>query len=151
MIGGVLGLVSVIYCSVLWQPERQIRLHQLHWLESLEDRHWKSFASDISESYSDRWHHDKNFLLQNTEEVFRQFLFLSITQTPGELLVGDGSATYSVSLRLSGSGGPLGQMAIDRVNSLQGPFTFRWEKQSWKPWDWKLGEANHPKLEIPEL
>jgi hypothetical protein len=138
-----------VFLIVLWSPERQARLHQEHLLGAVSDKNWARVASFIAEDYSDRWGHDKTFVLQATREVFAQFFALELSMQDPVLSVRDGAGEVSARLIAKGSGGPFAQMAIDRLQSLPEPFTFRWQKRSWKPWDWALVRVDHPTLEIP--
>lgn len=146
----MVGFVAVIFLAVLWQPDRQVRLHQLHFLRSLEKRDWPRFATFVSEQYSDRWQHDKAFLLREPREVFRQFIVLGIEQEERSLFVAGGKGRIAAKLTITGNGGPFAELAKQRVNALAEPFTFRWVKQSWKPWDWQLVEVDQPELVFPE-
>jgi len=146
----VLALIGLaIFLVVLWSPERQVRLHQEHLLAAVSDKNWARVASFIAEDYSDRWGHDKAFVLQAAREVFAQFFALELSMENPVLNVRDVSGEVSARLIAKGSGGPFAQMAIDRLQSLPEPFTFRWQKRGWKPWDWTLTRVNHPTLEVP--
>ncbi len=149
---GALALAGLgVYSALLWQPERQVNLHQKHFLAALEGRDWSRFGEFISESYSDRWGHDKKFLLKEPREIFQQFVFLSIQQQPSGIDVQGKEVRISARLLLKGTGGPLAEFAMERVNALSKPFLFHWQRQSWKPWDWTLVEMDQPQLEVPEF
>jgi hypothetical protein len=82
-------------------------------------------------------------------QVFDQFLMLDIE---GEI-----SSTEEVApnwevrqkIVVKGIGGALGMYARDEVNRLKEPFTMRWRKRGWKPWDWELTRIEHPELRVP--
>jgi len=145
----VLLLGLAIFLVVLWAPERQIRLHQEHLLSAISDKNWARVASFIAEDYSDRWGHDKAFVTQAAREVFAQFFALELTMSQPVLSRRDQNGEVSGRLIAKGSGGPFAQMAIDKLQELREPFTFRWQKRSWKPWDWTLTRVDHPTLEVP--
>jgi hypothetical protein len=145
----VLLLGLAVFLVVLWSPERQIRLHQEHLLAAVSDKNWARVASFIAEDYSDRWGHDKAFVTQASREVFAQFFALELTMSQPVLSRHDGNGEVSGRLIAKGSGGPFAQMAIDKLQELREPFTFRWQKRSWKPWDWTLMRVDHPTLEVP--
>ena len=149
---GALGVAGLgVYLTFLWQPERQVDLHQKHFLAALEGRDWNRFGGFISESYSDRWGHDKKFLLKEPREIFQQFVFLSIQQQPATIDAQGNDFRISARLLIHGTGGPLAEFAMERVNALSKPFLFHWQRQSWKPWDWALVEIEQPQLEVPEF
>jgi len=140
----------VLYSARLWQPERQVRLHTAHLLKAVEGRQWKKVDSFVADNYSDRWKHDKTFVLRASNEVFSQFLFLTIH---GETLQCEISGSTGVThdrVKISGSGGPLSELVVQEVNRLQQPFVFTWERRSWKPWDWQLTRFDQPELAIPQ-
>lgn len=147
--GAAIGFAIVIFCAVLWQPDRQIRLHQKHLLKSVEKRDWDRFTRFVADDYSDRWGHDKTFVLRESREVFRQFIFLTVRQEERTLRTNEGSGIVEARVMIEGRGGPLAEFAMQRVNALAEPFRFRWQQKSWKPWDWQLVEFDQPELEIP--
>jgi hypothetical protein len=146
----LLGIVA-IYIAALWQPARQVQLHQTNLLRAVEKRNWERFASFMADDYSDRWGHDKEFVLRESREVFRQFLFLTVRQEVRAMQIGDQRGTVLARIELTGSGGPLASVATERVNALSKPFTFRWRQRSWKPWDWQLVDVDQPELELSEM
>jgi hypothetical protein len=139
-----------LFLGTLWQPTRQVRLHQRHLLRAIEDRNWQRAAKFMADDYSDRWGHDKEFALREAREVFRQFFAVTINQEERSLHVDSGNGMVFARLKLDGTGGPLAHMAIERINALTAPFVFRWQQRSWKPWDWQLIHADQPELELPE-
>lgn len=137
-----------LFCLWLWQPERQVRLHQMHLLDAAEGRDWKRFAPAIGADYTDRWGHDKAFLVRETSEVLRQFFALTIHREEIALDAGEGRGRASVRLRLEGNGTAIAQYALRTVNAIETPFVFEWRQRSWKPWDWTLAGADNPNLHI---
>ncbi len=146
----VLAIVAA-YIAALWQPARQLRLHQANLLRAVEKRNWDRFARFVADDYSDRWGHDKEFVLRESREVFRQFLFLGVRHEICAVQKLEENGTVVVRIELTGSGGPLADMAKERVNSLAQPFAFRWRRQSWKPWDWQLVAVDQPELDLSEM
>lgn len=128
-----------------------MRLHQAHLLQAVEERDWDRFGRFFAAHYSDAWGHDKGFVLRESREVFRQFLLLTVQHEVQTLQVGEGRGAVSARITLEGSGSPIAQIAKRTVNGLREPFTFRWEQQSWKPWDWRLVAVAHPDLDLPEF
>lgn len=150
-----LGLVgaSVLVALALflfwhWRPERQVRLHQQNFLSALEDRDWGDVAKLIADNYSDRWGHDKGFVLRESREVFRQFIAVQVLGEIIDLQVADGAGEVKARVEMKGRGGPVAEFAITKVNALREPWLFRWERKSAKPWDWKLVRVDQPELDI---
>jgi hypothetical protein len=142
----LLGLA--LYFAWLWQPERQVRLHTAHLLKAVEGRRWKKVDSLVADNYSDRWSHDKEFVLRGSNEVFSQFLFLTIPSETLECSVSGSTGVTRDRVKIAGTGSPIAQEAMERVNRLRQPFVFTWERMSWKPWDWRLTRFDQPELEI---
>lgn len=140
----VLFLILVWY----WQPERQVRLHQRQLLSALEDRDWEDVADLMADSYSDRWRHDKEFVVREAREVFRQFITLQVSGEERDLSVENGAGEIKTRLTILGRGGPVAEFAMSRVNVMREPWIFRWQQQSAWPWDWQLVWVEQPELSL---
>ncbi len=132
----------------LWQPERQVRLHQKHFLQAVERRNWRSVENFLAEGYSDRWGHDKAFVLSASQEVFRQFLFLTVEQRIDDCIVEGKAGTARVLVKITGSGGPVAQYVVSTVNALRDPFVFSWERVGRWPWEWGLVRFEQRELRL---
>ena len=68
--GFLAGLVVAVIWGVwlvrIWQPDRQVELHSLHFLEAIEKKNWKTAAEFINDDYQDRWGNDRSPLLVGT-------------------------------------------------------------------------------------
>ena len=140
-------LACGLWLAWLWQPHRQVALHQRSLLHALEQRDWKEIGSLISHSYRDRWGYDKAFVLGEMPQVFRQFLWLKVTAEERRCETAGSAGYWEGSLRLAGQGGPFAKAAIARVNSISGPWTFHWAKSGRWPWDWQLVAVANEELE----
>ncbi len=140
---------ATLYAAWLWQPARQVRLHTAHFLGAVERRNWDRVQSFVADDYSDRWGHDKEFVLREMREVFRQFLFLTIQSDPAPPVLTARHATIATPVKLAGDGSPIAQFAVEKVNTLRAPFIFTWRHASWRPWDWRLIRVEQPELELP--
>ena len=148
---GLAALAFAIFLALLWQPARQVRLHQRHLLKAVEKRNWTNVGKFIGAEYRDRWEHDKENVIAQSSQVFGQFLFCNIEAQEHSLALAEGAATIGVRLAITGSGGPIAEMVKQRVNALTEPFTFKWTHRSWKPWDWELLSVDQPQLDISEM
>lgn len=102
----------------------------------------------LADNYSDRWGHDKAFVLAASREVFGQFFLLTVeSRTDACDLEGD-TATVRAPVRITGTGGPIAQYAIGKVNALREPFIFTWQHVGSKPWNWHLARIDHAELEL---
>lgn len=141
-----------LWLAWLWQPERQLRLHSATFIKSVEHRNWSKVAALLSDSYADRWGHDKAFVLSGTREALGGFVFLTIEHRVTHLDLGSGEVSELV--KMSGQGNGVAQFVMRHVNGLGQPFTFHWRMRSRWPWDWELVSIDHPTLDpdaIPEL
>ena len=145
---GLAAFATAIFLAQLWQPARQVRLHQRHLLRAVEKRNWPAVGRFIGAEYRDRWGHDKENVIEQTTQVFGQFLLCHLEGEERTLSVADGVGVIAVKLALGGTGSPIAEYAKQRVNSLTEPFTFKWVHRGWKPWDWELIECDQPQLEI---
>lgn len=148
--GVVLALILGVRCIRLWQPERQIELHQAHLLTALGDRHWKKVDRFIAPTFTDRVGHDKAWVLRESREVLRQFIALDIKAIDPEIEPLAATPEIGVvrsRLQIIGTGSPIANYAKETVNSSTHPFLFTWKRQSWKPWDWQLTTLDQPILD----
>ncbi|MGV3533715.1 MAG: hypothetical protein ACO1QR_15205 [Chthoniobacteraceae bacterium] len=149
LLGACVLLGIVLWCAWLWQPERQVRLHQQNFLQALEDRDWERIAKFVDDNYSDRWGHDKGFVLREGREAFRSFVVLDVEGETADLFVDSGRATVLSRLRMRGRGNPIAETVMSRVNGLQEPWRFEWEQGN-RPWKWHLTRLDHTQLHIPD-
>jgi hypothetical protein len=85
------------------------------------------------------------------QEVFRQFLFLTVEHRIEDCVVEDTSGTTRTTVKISGSGGPAAQYAVTTVNALREPFVFSWERRGRWPWDWELVRVEQRELRVDRL
>ena len=144
-------LAMALWCAWLWQPERQVRLHQRSLLRAVSKRDWPRVAELMADNYSDRWGHDKTIALDRAKQVFGQFMFLTIRADPPGAESIDPGGKWSARLVVEGRGSPIADAVEQRVAALRDPWIFTWVQQSWKPWDWTLTRVEQAELEIPEI
>jgi hypothetical protein len=141
-------VIAAARCIWLWQPERQIFLHQRHLLDAAENHKWSKIAGFLDSNFRDRFGHDKAWALRESQEVLRQFFALTIHDRDTTLEMSRDTAKVKTYLRLEGTGTPIAEAAQEAVNSAQDqPFEFSWRHASWLPWDWKLTSVDHPLIE----
>jgi hypothetical protein len=142
------SLVVALWLAWLWQPERQVRWHTAGFLGAIQRRNDDKMEGFIAEEYSDRWGHDKRFVITASRQVFQQFVFLTIEHQVLAASLEGGSGRIVARVKISGQGGPVAEYVMGRVNGLAEPFAFVWRKRSGRPWDWELISVEHPSLEI---
>lgn len=138
-----------LYLLWLWQPGRQLLLHQRHFLAALEKRDWDRVTSFFDEGYGDRWGLDRQSAVRMTSEVLRQFFVVEILAEDLQGSVDSRHGVVYARIRLDGEGNAIAREAIHRVNALRKPFRFEWRHASWKPWDWRLVRVDQQELRIP--
>lgn len=120
-----------------------------NFLAAVEGKKWQRMGDFLADEYSDRWGHNKTAVIDRSREVFAQFFVISLEAPDLQIEEADGLGQARAHLRLKGTGGPLAELAMERVATLQQPFTFEWRQASWEPWDWKLVRVDQPELEVP--
>ncbi len=142
-LAALLVLIALGWCAWLWQPERQVQLHQRHLLEAAQTRNWGKFKPLLAEDFRTSGNDDKAATVRMTAEVLRQFFTLEITASETKLTLEGPEAKLSTRLRISGNGMPFAEAVQEALNHSRDPFEFTWRRQSWKPWDWRLVYAGH--------
>jgi hypothetical protein len=132
----------------LWQPERQVRLHTTHFLKKVEHRNWEAAGAFLASDFTDRWGHDKTTALQDAREVFQQFIFLTIENRIDNCETLGAEGTARTVLKVSGQGGPVGELVMQKVNSLHEPFVFTWRRAGSAPWNWQLIRIDQSELNL---
>jgi hypothetical protein len=79
----------------------------------------------------------------------RFFNTLTITAKETRIQVEESGAIWSARLQITGAGSDVPPQAVEEINRLTSPFELRWQKQSWKPWDWKLDKVSNSELQLP--
>jgi hypothetical protein len=146
--GLVIAAIWGVYLVRLWQPQRQVELHNVHLLERIERKDWKAVGEFIGAGYQDRWGHDRALLLERLREVFRVLPNARIEAGNVSVRSGDGRGYWTAKITVK-STGDFADYVERQVNSLDAPFEFEWQRGATWPWDWKLVSVKNPALEIP--
>jgi hypothetical protein len=147
--GLVLALIWGVYLARLWQADRQVQLHSAHLLSHIEKRDWKAAAQFIDAGYQDQWGHDRPALLERLREVFRALPNARIESSVVSVQTVNGRGTWTAKITVQGTG-EYAEYITSRVNSLETPFLFEWQRGATWPWDWKLITAKNPGLVVPD-
>jgi hypothetical protein len=145
--GLVVAVLWGLYLARLWQPQRQVDLHNVHLLAQIEKKNWKAVGELIGKDYQDRWGNDRALLLERLPDVFRALPNARIEFSGGTTHVQNGRGYWSAKINLKGSG-EFADYIQGRVNTLESPFEFEWQQGATWPWDWKLVAVRNPDLEI---
>jgi len=147
--GLLVAVVLGIYLFRLWQPQRQIELHNLHLLEQIEKHNWNAVADFVGETYQDRWGNDRRLLLERLPQVFRALGQTRIDATGMAIRREADRGYWTAKITIQGNG-ELADFIQNRVNTLDAPFEFEWQRGATWPWDWKLIAVRNPALEISD-
>ena len=143
-IGLSLTALVAAWCFWLWQPERQVRLHQRHLLDAAQDRKWQKLNALLDDGFRTPNGHDKTLALQQLGEVLQPFFALQIVDSETKTALDGRTGSVRTVLRINGTGLPLAEAVKTGVNQSHEPFEFIWKRNSWKPWDWRLVHTAHP-------
>jgi hypothetical protein len=133
-----------------WRPSHQVRLHQDHLLRAVENRKWKMAGEFMAEDYKDSWEQTKPVVLARLPQIFSDFLACGVIAENTSLTWTNGEPAIQSQIHIVGSGGPIAQLVMEESKHLSEPYSFKWRRQSWKPWDWKLIEVSQPQLRMTD-
>lgn len=137
-----------VFCLRLWQPERQVRLHNTNLLDAVGDRNFKRISRFLAPEYSDPWNESGEVALERLREVMRQYFAVTVREEVIRVESEKGSGIVTAHVNLDGRGTAFAEMVTRRVNGLTEPFVFYWRKGSWQPWDWKLARVENEDLHL---
>lgn len=147
--GLIVAALWGIYLYRLWQPERQIELHNSHLLAQIEKHNWKAVGAFIGENYQDRWNNNRSQLLERLPQVFRALGKTTIETSAVSIRREENRGSLKAKITIKGTG-EFADYIQGRVNSLEDPFEFEWTRGATWPWDWKLVSVRNPALEISD-
>lgn len=125
-----------------------MRLHTTHFLKKVERRNWEGARAFLANDYSDRWEHDRDSAIGDARVAFSDFLFLTMEDRTDHCEWQGKSATTQTVVKISGNGGPVAQLVMEKVNTLHQPFAFTWRRMGRAPWAWELTHIDQPSLNI---
>ncbi|TLD69856.1 hypothetical protein FEM03_16180 [Phragmitibacter flavus] len=146
----VLAIAGWLAMPFFQSAETQVRRSHDELFDLAGGRYWAEVGGMLSNEYEDEWGNNAEDAIEIARELLRGFLVLDLQWTTTEVVVTEDenglSATVTGDARIEGNGAGLSQMVMSKVNNLQEPWTFTWQKEGWKPGDWRLVEVTHPKL-----
>lgn len=148
--GTLLAAILGLWLAQLWQADKQVRLHTEHFFAQIAERDWSGAGDFIAAEYQDDWGHDRKEVLNRLHLVLRFFTSLTITPAQSQVSANAPAGWWSAKVQIAGEGSEFTREIVDRVNGVTEPFVLHWQRQSWRPWDWKLIRVSNPGLEIPE-
>jgi hypothetical protein len=147
--GIIVAMIVGVYLFQLWQPERQVELHSIHLVASIENKDWEEVSDFLADEYQDQWGHDRAVVLSKLRAVVGYTRNLRVELQHVLLRASGDDGEWRARAQVEADDNEVSAWIKARVNKLDQPFTLKWRKQSWKPWDWKLVHVSNPALELP--
>ena len=140
-------LVGIVFVALQLRPSKVIAKKQADFIAAIEKRNSARIGRFLAEGYSDRWGFDRDKAVVAIADVASPFMALSLTEEDQTMTIDGGEAEVSVRLTASGTPiGPLGGEVVRRMNRLQSPFVFTWEKQSALPMSWRIVRMDNEEI-----
>lgn len=137
---GVFLLVALLLGIPWLSPARGVERAWKNLVSAIEDNDQAELGAYLKEDYKDGFGLDREAALRLAATVRGQFLVCTIRRELPELVmdVNKKAAVTRAIIRLDGQGTALATAAIQASQASQTPTEFRWRRNSWKPWDWRL-------------
>jgi len=132
------ALLIAAFLAFRWQPDRQLGHRWEGFLDAFSTRRWGAVDAFLSPGYQDPWGHTRQNLKRHAIYALRGFTHLEICAETATIIRTGETAAISAVVRITGSGGYLAKQTRHAVNTVFSPSQFKWERQSWRPWDWRL-------------
>jgi len=147
IVTAALAVCLSILVALQFRPATTVAKKQASLIQGIEKRSASRIQRLLSKDYADRWEYTDKKIVEAVVDVGSQFMALVVTSEDQVLEINEGVAVVTAKLIVSGKPvGPVGQEATKRVNQLETPFTFTWEKQSFLPTSWRLVKIDNPDL-----
>lgn len=150
VLAGLAGLVILTaLVGLQLRPSVTLAKRQAGLLDGIERRSPGRIQRLAAENYQDRWGFSGKDLAAAMVDAGGQFLALVVTPEDESVEIEGSRAVITVRLRLGGKPvGPVGQEVMRRINQLEHPFVFTWERQSFLPGSWRL--VNVDQADLPD-
>jgi hypothetical protein len=114
-------------------------------LSDVEDGDWAAFEAKLAPNYRDNFGATRPESIRRFKLARQQFLSLSISREQIETSLDSSgrAATTKALIRLRGTGVGGAAQAMDSAGRTTEPVIFKWQRPSWKPWDWQLVLIEH--------
>jgi len=124
-------------------PAEQLARVQAQLIRAVEKRDWKTIEAFLSPDFLDDHENDRASALESAKQIFSGFFTLTIktetTYNKGTQEIG----MVFQKLKIEGTGTPVSQRVMERVDQTTEPFVFHWHKKGRWPWDWKLNQVQN--------
>ena len=144
-VGGLLLALTLWFALPFFSASRGVERAWDDFLSALEENDMTELGRLLGDDYADGFGLDRAGCLKLATSVRGQFLVCTVRREQSEIVL-DPSKKSAVTrglIRLGGQG-PGAEIIIQASNSSQTPTAFRWRRNSWKPWDWRLVSIDNP-------
>ena len=138
-----------VFLGIEWRPAKVVAAKQADLISAIESRDKTKIRKLLADDYLDRWGFSADDASEAIVDVGSQFLTLLVLTDEQELQFDRSNGRIVAIAELTAEGnaiGPVGNAVVRRINQLDAPFIFQWEKQSLFPTDWRVVEIDNPDL-----
>lgn len=146
IIGGLLVVLALWLALPFFSASRGVERAWDQVLAAIGDNDAEALGRLLGEEYSDGFGFDRAGAIQMAGVIRAQFVTCTLRRERSEVVMdpSNRSAVTRAHVRLVGNGTPIAQGAIQASAASETPTTFRWRRNSWKPWDWRLISIDNP-------
>lgn len=144
---GALAVLAALLIGLPWfSPGRGVERSFDHLLGAIADKDTPALERLFGPDYAPSLGHDRAATLRLAAEIRGQFATCSLRREQSELILDPSrqSATTRALIRFRGQGSPVARAVVEASAATTTPVVFRWRRNSWKPWDWRLVGIEHP-------
>jgi hypothetical protein len=142
----VLAALALFFALPYLSPSRGLERAWDDLLTAIEDKDAEALERRMAANYRDGFGFDRAGAIEAMIKVRGQFVVCRLRREKSELALDPSgkSAITRALMRLSGNGSPAAQGAIHASQASETPTSFRWRRETWKPWDWQLVGLDNP-------
>ncbi len=123
---------------------------QEKFIAAVDGRRWSKCHAMVSEDYSDRWGYGRDEISLALQDAARVFSMSWDVRWETAEVEPDGSGFRVVGTAQVSGEGPGARFAAAEIRKAGAePFAFRWRREGFLPWKWKLVGIEHPTLSPP--
>jgi hypothetical protein len=144
---GALGVLVTLIIALPWlSPARGVERSFDHLLKAIADNDPATLERLFGADYEPSLGRDRAVTLRLAAEIRGQFATCTMRREQSELLLEPSkqSATTRALVRVGGQGSPVARAIVEVSAATPTPAVFKWRRNSWKPWDWRLVGIDHP-------
>lgn len=147
----LISLVVIVVVGGLlarhWAPRRVVERQHAALIDAIERRSAKRLERLLAADYRDQWDFDRAKAALALSDIGSQFFVLTVTPVESRMESDDGGGiVVRHRVEVQGQGSPIAFEIMRQANRLREPFEFRWSRESFWPWDWRLTGIVQPGL-----